>query len=109
VAAGVPGLITGKYVRDGTIAIDVGTNPVEDPRTGAIRLLGDLDFESVAAKAEAISPVPGGVGTITYVCLLKNVAHAAKLAADLEARRDVSTTKTESEERNKAALIGTSG
>src|SRR5918994_772438 len=103
VAAGVPGLITGEYVRDGTIAIDVGTNPVEDPRTGAVRLLGDLDFESVAAKAEAISPVPGGVGTITYVCLLKNVAHAAKLAADLEARGDASKIETESEERNTAA------
>lgn len=106
VAAGVPGLITGEYVRDRTIAIDVGTNPVEDPRTGAIRLLGDLDFESVAAKAEAISPVPGGVGTITYVCLLKNVARAATLAADLEVEGDVSKTETKSEARNAAAIMG---
>jgi methylenetetrahydrofolate dehydrogenase (NADP+) / methenyltetrahydrofolate cyclohydrolase len=108
VAAGVSGLITGEYVRDGTIAIDVGTNPVENSRTGEIELVGDLDFESVAAKAEAISPVPGGVGTITYVCLLKNVAHAAKLAADLRARGGVSKTETELEERNTAAIIGAS-
>jgi methylenetetrahydrofolate dehydrogenase (NADP+)/methenyltetrahydrofolate cyclohydrolase len=107
VATGVPGLITGEYVREGTIAIDVGTNPVEDPRTGAITLLGDLDFESVAAKAEAISPVPGGVGTITYVYLLKNVASAAKLAADPDPGGDVPKTETEAEERN-TAIIGTS-
>jgi 5,10-methylene-tetrahydrofolate dehydrogenase/methenyl tetrahydrofolate cyclohydrolase len=108
VAAGVPGFITSEYVRDRTIAIDVGTNPVENPRTGEIMLVGDLDFESVAAKAEAISPVPGGVGTITYVCLLENTAHAAKLAADLKAGGDVSKTETESEQRNTAAVIGAS-
>jgi methylenetetrahydrofolate dehydrogenase (NADP+)/methenyltetrahydrofolate cyclohydrolase len=108
VAAGVPGLITGECVRNGMIAIDVGTNPVENPRTGEIELVGDLDFESVAVKAEAISPVPGGVGTITYVCLLQNVAHAAKLAADLKAGGNVSKTETESEKRNTAAIIGAS-
>jgi methylenetetrahydrofolate dehydrogenase (NADP+) / methenyltetrahydrofolate cyclohydrolase len=105
VAAGVPGLIAGEHVRDGAIVIDVGTNPVEYPDTGKVRLVGDPDFESVAAKAEAISPVPGGVGTITYVCLLKNVALAAMLAAGLELPEDVAETDTE--ECNTAAIIGT--
>lgn len=81
VAAGAPGLIDGDYVREGVIAIDVGINPVEDPRTGETRLVGDLDFDSVAAKAESITPVPGGVGPVTDVWLLRNAAFAARLAA----------------------------
>jgi methylenetetrahydrofolate dehydrogenase (NADP+) / methenyltetrahydrofolate cyclohydrolase len=78
VAAGVPRLITGEMVKDGVIAVDVGINPVEDPETGKVRLVGDLDFESVAARAEAISPVPGGVGPITDVWLLRNALDAAR-------------------------------
>ena len=77
VAAGVPRLITGEHVSDGVIAIDVGINPVEEgSRT---RLVGDLDFDGVAAKAEAITPVPGGVGPITQVWLLRNTVFAAQL------------------------------
>jgi methylenetetrahydrofolate dehydrogenase (NADP+) / methenyltetrahydrofolate cyclohydrolase len=79
VAAGVPGLIDGTMVRDGVIAVDVGINPVTDPETGKTRLVGDLDLESVAAKARAISPVPGGVGPITDVWLLRNTIRAARL------------------------------
>lgn len=79
VAAGVPGLVDGSMVRDGVIAVDVGINPVADPETGTTRLVGDLDFESVAAKAEAVSPVPGGVGPITDVWLLRNTIRAARL------------------------------
>jgi methylenetetrahydrofolate dehydrogenase (NADP+)/methenyltetrahydrofolate cyclohydrolase len=77
VAAGVPGLITADYVRDGVIAIDVGINPVEDPLTGKVRLVGDLDAESVALKAEALTPVPGGVGPITDIWLVRNAVIAA--------------------------------
>jgi methylenetetrahydrofolate dehydrogenase (NADP+)/methenyltetrahydrofolate cyclohydrolase len=80
VAAGVPGLVDGSMVSDGVIAIDVGINPVTDPETGATRLVGDLDFASVAAKAEAVSPVPGGVGPITDVWLLRNTVRAARLS-----------------------------
>jgi methylenetetrahydrofolate dehydrogenase (NADP+) / methenyltetrahydrofolate cyclohydrolase len=59
------------------IAIDVGINPVKEGlRT---RLVGDLDFDGVASKAEAITPVPGGVGPITQVWLLKNTVFAAQL------------------------------
>jgi len=68
-------------VKEGVIAVDVGINPVEDPETGKVRLVGDLDFESVAHRAEAVSPVPGGVGPITDVWLLRNTAEAARLQA----------------------------
>jgi methylenetetrahydrofolate dehydrogenase (NADP+) / methenyltetrahydrofolate cyclohydrolase len=81
VAAGVPGFVTGDMVKEGVIAIDVGINPVEDEKTGKVHLVGDLDFESVAAKAEAVSPVPGGVGPITDVWLLRNTVEAARQQA----------------------------
>ena len=81
VAAGVPRLVTGDMVKEGVIAVDVGINPVEDPDSGKVRLVGDLDFESVAARAEAISPVPGGVGPITDVWLLRNALEAARQQA----------------------------
>jgi methylenetetrahydrofolate dehydrogenase (NADP+)/methenyltetrahydrofolate cyclohydrolase len=87
VAVGVPRLVTGDIVREGVIAVDVGINPVEDPETGKIRLVGDLDFESVAEKAEAVSPVPGGVGPITDVWLLRNTIEAARLQAGAGAGR----------------------
>jgi methylenetetrahydrofolate dehydrogenase (NADP+)/methenyltetrahydrofolate cyclohydrolase len=81
VAAGVPRLITGDMVKEGVIAIDVGINPMKDEESGKVRLVGDLDFESVAARAEAVSPVPGGVGPITDVWLLRNTLEAARQQA----------------------------
>ncbi|MDQ3994214.1 MAG: bifunctional 5,10-methylene-tetrahydrofolate dehydrogenase/5,10-methylene-tetrahydrofolate cyclohydrolase, partial [Actinomycetota bacterium] len=51
--------------------------------TGKTRLVGDLDFESVLEKAEAVSPVPGGVGPITDVWLLRNTIEAARYRARL--------------------------
>jgi len=83
VAAGIAGLVTGDDVREGVIAIDVGINPRTDPETGRVKMVGDLDFESVKAKAEALSPVPGGVGPITDVWLIGNTAKAAALRAGL--------------------------
>jgi methylenetetrahydrofolate dehydrogenase (NADP+)/methenyltetrahydrofolate cyclohydrolase len=80
VAAGVPRLVTGAMVKEGVIAVDVGINPVED-ETGKVRLVGDLEFETVAERAEAISPVPGGVGPITDVWLLRNTVEAARQQA----------------------------
>ena len=81
VAAGVPRLVGGEIVKDGVIAIDVGINPVTDEQTGKVRLVGDLEFESVAARAEAVSPVPGGVGPITDVWLVRNALTAAAVRA----------------------------
>jgi methylenetetrahydrofolate dehydrogenase (NADP+) / methenyltetrahydrofolate cyclohydrolase len=73
--------VTGDMVKEGVIAVDVGINPVEDPESGKVRLVGDLEFESVARRAEAVSPVPGGVGPITDVWLLRNTVEAARLQA----------------------------
>jgi methylenetetrahydrofolate dehydrogenase (NADP+)/methenyltetrahydrofolate cyclohydrolase len=80
VAAGVPGLITGDMVREGAIVVDIGINAVPQP-DGSVRLVGDVDFESVAARAEAVSPVPGGVGPITDLWVLHNTIVAARALA----------------------------
>jgi methylenetetrahydrofolate dehydrogenase (NADP+)/methenyltetrahydrofolate cyclohydrolase len=81
VAAGRPGLITAEHVKAGAIVIDVGINPVTDPATGRVRMTGDVDFAAVAPRARAITPVPGGVGPVTDVWLLRNTATAARLLA----------------------------
>ncbi len=83
VAAGVPGVVDGAMVKEGVIAIDVGINAVKDEETGKTRLVGDLDLATVAEKAEAVSPVPGGVGPITDVWLLRNTIEAARYRARL--------------------------
>jgi methylenetetrahydrofolate dehydrogenase (NADP+) / methenyltetrahydrofolate cyclohydrolase len=79
VAAGVPGLITGGFVREGAIVVDIGINAVEQP-DGSTKLVGDVDTESVLPLVEAVSPVPGGVGPITDVWLLRNALVAARVA-----------------------------
>jgi methylenetetrahydrofolate dehydrogenase (NADP+) / methenyltetrahydrofolate cyclohydrolase len=84
VAAGVPGLIRGDHVREGVIAIDVGTTAITDA-AGRTRLVGDLEADSVAERAEAITPVPGGIGPVTDVWLLRSAVAAGGLALDLEA------------------------
>ena len=68
VAAGRPKMVTGDMVSPGVVVIDVGMD--RDPETGA--LCGDVDFDSVAPKAMAITPVPGGVGPMTIACLMEN-------------------------------------
>lgn len=68
VAAGRAKMVTGDMVSEGVVVIDVGMD--RDPETG--KLCGDVDFDSVAPKASAITPVPGGVGPMTIVCLLEN-------------------------------------
>ena len=77
-AVGIPNLITADMVKDGVIAIDVGISRVKDPsRNRGYRVVGDLDFDSVAKKASAITPVPGGVGPMTIAMLLSNTFKAA--------------------------------
>lgn len=75
VAAGVPGLVRGDDLMPGATVIDVGTTLVD----GVLR--GDVDFDSAVQVAGAITPVPGGVGPVTNVALLRNVVKAAEYAA----------------------------
>ncbi len=79
-AVGRAGFVTADMVSDGTVVIDVGINRVEAPeRRSGYRLVGDVDFEPVAEKASAITPVPGGVGPMTIAMLLLNTLKAAQL------------------------------
>jgi methylenetetrahydrofolate dehydrogenase (NADP+) / methenyltetrahydrofolate cyclohydrolase len=80
VAVGVPGLVTGEMVREGAIVIDIGINALRED-DGSVRLVGDVDTASVEPVAEAVSPVPGGVGPITDMWLLRNTIDAAWLQA----------------------------
>jgi methylenetetrahydrofolate dehydrogenase (NADP+)/methenyltetrahydrofolate cyclohydrolase len=80
VAVGVPGLVTGEMVREGAIVIDIGINALRND-DGTVRLVGDVDATSVEPIAEAVSPVPGGVGPITDMWLLRNTIDAAWLQA----------------------------
>ena len=77
-AAGVPKLVTEEYVGEGQIIIDVGIHMVED------KLCGDVDYEAVAEKTTAITPVPGGVGCVTTAVLLKHTVMSAKRKKDEE-------------------------
>jgi methylenetetrahydrofolate dehydrogenase (NADP+)/methenyltetrahydrofolate cyclohydrolase len=74
VAAGVPGLIRGSWVKPGAAIIDVGINRLP---TG--KLTGDVEFEEAHARAGVITPVPGGVGPMTVAMLLWNTLVAAML------------------------------
>lgn len=67
VAAGHAKMVTGDMVSPGCVVIDVGMDRDENGK-----LCGDVDFDSVAPKAEAITPVPGGVGPMTIACLMEN-------------------------------------
>ena len=74
-AVGIPQLITANMVKPGAVVVDVGINRVQNGETS--RLVGDVDYEPVASVAEAISPVPGGVGPLTVAMLLENTFFAA--------------------------------
>lgn len=78
-AVGRAEMIDGDYVKPGATVIDVGINRIAAPERGEgkFRLTGDVDYDSAAAKAGAITPVPGGVGPMTIACLLRNTAVAA--------------------------------
>ncbi len=75
-AVGVPRLIKGDWIKPGAVVIDVGINRIvaED---GQAQLVGDVDYAAAQSVAEAITPVPGGVGPMTIACLLRNTVIAA--------------------------------
>ena len=70
--AGVPRMITSEFVREGQVVIDVGIHVVDD------KLCGDVDYDGVSEIVDAITPVPGGVGSVTTTVLLKHVIMSAE-------------------------------
>ena len=81
-AVGRPQMVPGDWIKEGATVIDVGINRIEKPE-GGTRLVGDVDYESCAAVAGAITPVPGGVGPMTIACLLANTVTACSRANGL--------------------------
>ena len=82
-AVGRPEMVQGDWIKPGATVIDVGINRIDAPEKGTnedgsvkTRLVGDCDFDSCAAVAGAITPVPGGVGPMTIACLLANTVTA---------------------------------
>ena len=77
-AVGRPRMVPGDWIKPGATVIDVGINRIDAPEKGAgkTRLVGDVDFDSCAQVAGAITPVPGGVGPMTIACLLANTVTA---------------------------------
>ena len=72
VAVGIPKLVKGDWVKQGSIVIDVGINKTNEG------IVGDVDFDEVSKIAKAITPVPGGVGPMTIACLLRNTIECFK-------------------------------
>ncbi len=79
VALGKPEFVTADYIKEGAVVVDVGITRVkDDSKKSGFRLLGDVKFDEVAPKCSFITPVPGGVGPMTIVSLLRNTLQAAK-------------------------------
>lgn len=77
-AVGRPEFVQGAWLKPGAIVIDVGINRVDDAKEPkGYRVTGDVDFNSAATKASAITPVPGGVGPMTIACLISNTIKSA--------------------------------
>ena len=78
-AIGIPQFVKGDWVKEGAVVIDVGINRIPDEtKKSGFRLVGDVDFESVAPKCSHITPVPGGVGLMTVTALLLNTLKACR-------------------------------
>ena len=76
-AIGHPNFVQGEWIKPGAIVIDVGMNRIKD-NDGKRRLVGDVDYQAALSVAHAVTPVPGGVGPMTVVCLLRNTIQAAE-------------------------------
>ncbi len=80
-AIGRPNFVTGDMVKEGVAVIDVGINRLEDrSKKSGYRLVGDVEFITVAPKADYLTPVPGGVGPMTVAMLMQNTVRAFHLA-----------------------------
>lgn len=78
-AVGRPNMIGEEFVKEGAVVIDVGINRVDDPsKERGYRIVGDVDFDKVAPKCRAITPVPGGVGPMTIAMLMANTVKACR-------------------------------
>ena len=77
IAVGRPGLLKGDMIRPGAAVIDIGINQVEGA-DGALRVVGDCDYDSCRTVAGWITPVPGGVGPVTVAVLMRNTVVAAR-------------------------------
>ena len=83
-AIGKPEFIKPEFVKPGAVVIDVGVNRVDDPsHPKGSKVVGDVDYEAVSAKAQALTPVPGGVGPMTISMLMYNVINAARFQKGL--------------------------
>ena len=82
-AIGRAQMIKGSWIKPGATIIDVGINRV-DAGGGKPRLVGDVDFDAALKHAGAITPVPGGVGAMTIVCLMRNTLIAACMQAGFD-------------------------
>jgi methylenetetrahydrofolate dehydrogenase (NADP+)/methenyltetrahydrofolate cyclohydrolase len=77
------------HVRDGAVVIDVGINRIDDPTVPkGWRLVGDVDFDAVAPKTRAITPVPGGVGPMTIAMLMANTVKACMQQTGIQAEEE---------------------
>ncbi|MBI4285896.1 MAG: bifunctional 5,10-methylene-tetrahydrofolate dehydrogenase/5,10-methylene-tetrahydrofolate cyclohydrolase [Chloroflexi bacterium] len=83
VSVNQPKFITADMVKEGVVVLDFGGTFVEDPVTKKRKTVGDVDFDTVKEKAEAITPVPGGVGPMLVTMLMWSTVQAAKMAAGL--------------------------
>ncbi len=78
-AIGRPHFLGSDHIRDGAVVIDVGINRVEDPSSPkGYRIVGDVDYDAVAERCAAITPVPGGVGPMTIAMLMANTVTACE-------------------------------
>lgn len=78
-AIGRPHFLSSEHIREGAVVIDVGINRIDDPSNPkGYRLVGDVDYDAVADRCAAITPVPGGVGPMTIAMLMSNCVTAAE-------------------------------
>ena len=77
-ALGVPGFLRGDMVKEGVVVVDVGITRVPAETEKGYRIMGDVNFDEVAPKCSYITPVPGGVGPMTIVSLMRNTLKAYK-------------------------------